>query len=300
MTTPFSLGNTRPSERKSCFSGNHWTTTLFSLGNTRPSERKVVFRWTLSHDDPVLSWKHATLREKSRVPVDPIDVVHRNAFLLETRDPPRGSRVSVETIGRRPCFLLETRDPPREKSGSGGPYRTTTLFCLGSTRPSERKVVFRWTPSLWSIETRFSWKHATLREKVVFQWKPLDDDPVFSWKHATLRETSRVPVDFVARASTATITSTCARAQHQPPSALRGFNHLPFPTLLCAVSLRAPPPVPTRTPYFKPAICAVFTPQRSSLSSPSPCARAAQQTPTSRRRAAPAPVTSAPQARVPA
>ena len=45
-TTPFSLGNTRPSERKSCFSGNHWTTTLFSLGNTRPSERQVGFRWT--------------------------------------------------------------------------------------------------------------------------------------------------------------------------------------------------------------------------------------------------------------
>jgi hypothetical protein len=120
MTTPFSLGNTRPSERKSCFSGNHWATTLFSLGNTRPSERKVGFRWTLSHDDPVLSWKHATLREKSRVPVDPIAVDQRNAFLCETRDPPRESRVSVETIGRRPCFLLETRDPPRDKSGSGG------------------------------------------------------------------------------------------------------------------------------------------------------------------------------------
>ena len=206
---------TRPRE-KSCFGGNQRTTTLFSLGNTHPSERKVVFRWKPTDDDTVFSWKYAPVREESRV--------------------------SVETNGRRHCFLLEIRTRPREKSCFGGNQRTTTLFSLGNTHPSERKVVFRWKPT--DDDTVFSWKYAPVREesrvsvetngrrhcflleirtrprekscfggnqrtttlfslgnthpserKVVFRWKPTDDDTVFSWKYAPVREKSRVSVE---------------------------------------------------------------------------------------------------------
>jgi hypothetical protein len=48
------------------------------------------------------------------------------------------------------------------------------------------KVAFRWKPS--EDGTVFSWKHATLQEEVVFRWKPSEDSTVFSWKHATLQE----------------------------------------------------------------------------------------------------------------
>ena len=126
-----------------------------------------------------------------------------------------------------------------------GNHRTTTPFSLGNTRPSERKSCFsgnHWTTTLFSLgNTRPS------ERKVGFQWKPLDDDPVLSWKHATLREKSRVSLNFVARASTATVTSTCARAQHQPPSALRGFNDIPIPfPPSCAPFLLARPPCSDR------------------------------------------------------
>ena len=94
-----------------------------------------------------------------------------------------------------------------------------------------------------------SWKYATLREKVVFRWKPPDDDTVFSRLGNTrpLREKSGVPLNprgsFFRRLRHFEL---CSSTQ-QPQSAFRG-NHLTFPTLLCAFSLSAPPPVPTRTP----------------------------------------------------
>ena len=120
-------------------------------------------------------------------------------------------------------FLLEIRTRPRGKSCFGGNQRTTTLFSLGNTHPSERKVVFR--------------------------WKLTDDDTVFSRLGNTrpLREKSGVPLNprgsFFRRLRHFEL---CSSTQ-QPQSAFRG-NHLTFPTLLCAFSLSAPPPVPTRTP----------------------------------------------------
>ena len=105
---------------------------------------------------------------------------------------------------------------------------TTTCFLLETRDPSERKVGFR--------------------------WKPSDDDTVFSWKHANLREKSRVPVNFVARSSAATVTSTCARAHHQPPSAFRGLTIYPSPPccapFLCAHLLPFLPGLPTSSQLY--------------------------------------------------
>jgi hypothetical protein len=172
-------------------------------------------------------------------------------------------------------FLLEIRTRPREKSCFGGNQRTTTLFSLGNTHPSERKVVFRWKPpDDDTVFSRLGNTHPSER-KVVFRWKPTDDDTVFSrlgnthpserkvvfrWKLTDddtvfsrlgntrpLREKSGVPLNprgsFFRRLRHFEL---CSSTQ-QPQSAFRG-NHLTFPTLLCAFSLSAPPPVPTRTP----------------------------------------------------
>jgi hypothetical protein len=146
-------------------------------------------------------------------------------------------------------FLLEIRTRPREKSCFGGNQRTTTLFSLGNTHPSERKVVFRWKPTDDdTVFSRLGNTHPSER-KVVFRWKLTDDDTVFSRLGNTrpLREKSGVPLNprgsFFRRLRHFEL---CSSTQ-QPQSAFRG-NHLTFPTLLCAFSLSAPPPVPTRTP----------------------------------------------------
>jgi len=177
-----------------------------------------VFQWKPSDGDPVFSWKHVTLREKVVFQWKPLDddpvLSWKHATLREK------SRVPVDPIARRPRFVLEIRDPPREKSCSGGPHRCGPLkrVSLGNTRP-------------------------LLEQSRV----PRSETTVFSRKYANLREKSRVSLNFVARSSTATVTSTCARAQHQPPSALRGFNDIPIPfPPSCAPFLLARPPCSDR------------------------------------------------------
>ena len=162
-TTLFSLGNTRPSERKSRSDGNHRTTTLFSLGNTRPSKRK-----SCSDGNP----RTTTL------------------FSLGNTRPSKRKSCSDGNPRRTALFSLGNTRPSERKSCSDGNHRRTALFSLGNTRPSECRVSSRNITSPGTTSTTFD-----VGTGLVTSWKTFRtglkrrDVAVETWK--TLRVTSQ-------------------------------------------------------------------------------------------------------------
>ena len=148
-----------------------------------------------------------------------------------------------------PFSLGNTRPSERKVVFRRKPSDDDTVFSrLGNTHLSERKVVFRWKPS--DDDTVFFWKYATLREKVVFRWKPPDDDTVFS-RLGNMRTCPREKSCSVGSSWLVLPAPPSLQTAFEHTAAserLLRFNHLTFPTLLCAFSLSAPPPVPNRTP----------------------------------------------------